>query len=382
MTNTSSEEIRPRVLLVDDTPENLDILRKALDREGYEISIVSSGELALEVVPKFKPDLILLDIMMPGMDGYETCRQLKKNPRTSDIPIIFITAKIEADDVVQAFQTGGADYVTKPFQHKEVCARVRTQLELRSLMKQKENLIKDLGEKNERLVELDDLKNRFLGMAAHDLRNPLATIKGFSTLLIDADDSFPKEEQEDFLKTIKSVSEHMLTLVNDLLDYSVIESGNLNIEKELGSMKDLVIERIRVNQFLAEPKGISIQKSLCDLPEFEFDRNRIIQVLDNLIGNAVKFSPKGSTVHVSARLQEGQVRVTVKDEGPGISVEDQKLLFEGFQKLSARPTGGEKSTGLGLAIVKKMTEAHGGTLSVDSRLGEGSEFSFTLPMST
>ncbi|GJL78899.1 MAG: hypothetical protein NPINA01_18880 [Nitrospinaceae bacterium] len=367
-----------KVLIVDDTPANIDVLRKTLEPEGYELSVATSGESALKIASHFKPDLILLDIMMPGIDGYETCRRLKRDAGNKDIVVIFISAKNETKDVVKGFSMGAVDYINKPFHHEEVCARVRTHINLRSLTELREKLFSKLENNVNRLTELGELKNKFLGMAAHDLRNPLVSIRGLSDLLLDKNNQFSDEQVREFITTMHDASQHMLCLVNDLLDTSVIESGKLSLSLKKCSLHGLIEKVVRANRRLAEKKQMEIQLSLADLPDLYLDPNRITQVLENLISNAVKFSSPGSNIFVSIESANEDVKVSVRDEGPGISEEDQKKLFKGFQKLSARPTGGESSTGLGLAIVKKMVEAHGGTLDVESRLGVGSTFSFTI----
>jgi len=372
MQNESIPVAGTKILIVDDTPANLDVLRKTLELEGYHISMARSGEIALQIAPNFKPDLILLDVMMPGLDGYETCQQLKANADTKNIPVIFITAKNDVNDIVQGFDVGGVDYISKPFKQKEVLARVQTQIKLRYL-------IQCVETKNKELTELDDLRKKFLGMAAHDLRTPLASIGGFSQLLIQGSAINSDADREDFLSRISKLSNHMLALINDLLDYSVIESGKLTIEKNKASLKDLTLDRIGVHEHIPENKKIKINSTLAELQDFEFDAERVTQVIDNLMSNAIKYSPPELNIYVTLDDHGEAAKFSVRDEGPGISPEDQKKMFNGFEKLKPRPTAGEKSTGLGLTIVKKMVEAHQGSLMVESKPGQGSTFSFTLP---
>ena len=362
-----------KVLLVDDTPANIDVLKKTLQPEGYEISIAPNGKIALSIVGRVMPDLILLDVMMPEMDGFETCRRLKENPATRDIPVIFITAKTETEDIVKGFELGGVDYIAKPFRREEVCARARTHLLLRASGKK-------LEAQNQKLRELDDLKNKFLGMAAHDLRNPLTSIIGFSSVLTSDYEGFSPDEHKQYTGIIESSSKKMLALVNNLLDISVIESGNLRLQIDPNSLAKAIRERMAIFDFHASKKDISLHASLEEIQDFPFDKDQICQVLDNLIGNAIKFSPKGSKVHVSLGKEGNGATVRVQDEGPGLSEEDRTKLFGTFQKLSAKPTGGEKSTGLGLAIAKKIVEAHGGAIGTENPSGPGTLFRFSLPM--
>jgi len=231
-----------------------------------------------------------------------------------------------------------------------------------------------------KLVELNQLKNKFLGMAAHDLRNPLTSIRGFSEILLSEATGQLTDEQKDFLTIINSASNEMLHIVNDLLDVSVIESGKIDLNLKLYSARKLLEERIRLRQITAEKKQIKIDAAYDDVPDFCFDTNRIAQVIDNLLSNAIKFSPIGASVIVSLKQVDDKLQIAIGDKGPGISPDDQKKLFGTFQKLSAQPTAGEKSTGLGLAIVKKIVEAHGGEVWAESEPGSGSIFKFNIPM--
>ena len=276
--------------------------------------------------------------------------------------------------VEQIMQSHSSELIKELLEHR--AAKKDDQIKNKLLKELVSNY--SLAEKN--LFELNQLKNKFLGMAAHDLRNPLTSIRGFSEILFNEELGPVTEEQKEFLKIINTTSDEMLTLLNDLLDISVIESGKLDIRLKRGSLKKLLEDRIKINKVIADKKNITIQSKLADTPDIQFDPNRIIQVFDNLASNAIKFSPRDSNIYITLSKKDKMLRVSVKDEGPGISEEDQSRLFGEFQRLSAQPTGGEKSTGLGLAIVKKVIEAHNGTLEVESEPGEGATFSFKLPM--
>ncbi len=240
-------------------------------------------------------------------------------------------------------------------------------------------LIMDYSDAERKLKELNQLKNKFLGIAAHDLRNPLTSIGGFSEFLLEDRENLTGDQVE-MISIIREAARNMLSLVNDLLDVSVIESGRLDLQRSRGPVRDVVQERVTICSMSAQKKNISIDTDIRNEPEAAFDHNRIAQVIDNLIGNAIKFSPPDSKITVSLESDGESVMIGVRDQGPGISEEDRKKLFGEFQRLSAQPTGGEKSTGLGLAIVKKIVDAHGGDIWVYSEPGKGSTFSFTIPM--
>lgn len=239
-------------------------------------------------------------------------------------------------------------------------------------------LIMKYVESERKLRDLNQLKNKFLGMAAHDLRNPLGSIRGFSELLLEG--GVDEEDAKEFLRIINTTSNDMLNLLNDLLDISQIESGKFDLRLDPVDISELVESRVALARIMAAKKNIAIdlnaEKGLICL----MDKERIGQVTDNLISNAVKYSPEKTTVCVDTVKEGGMARVTVRDEGPGINEDERHKLFGEFQKLSARPTGGEKSSGLGLAIAKKIVEAHKGEIGVESNDVRGSAFYFKIPV--
>lgn len=234
-----------------------------------------------------------------------------------------------------------------------------------------------VAERTKELQELNELKNRFLGMAAHDLRNPITSIRGMSQMIMQLD--LGEDKEREFLTTITTVSSQMLTLLNDLLDISAIESGKFDLKRESGDLSELLLSRVQLMQLNAEPKGIRITTDLAEVGGVRFDHARITQVVDNLLGNAVKFSPPGAVIETAIQIDPATVGIVVRDRGPGIPPDELDRLFAPFEKLSALPTGGEKSTGLGLAIVKRIVDAHDGQIDVQSTLGEGSTFTVSLP---
>ena len=241
------------------------------------------------------------------------------------------------------------------------------------------NLVLKYADAENKLSELNQLKNKFLGMAAHDLRNPLSSMRGFSEIMLSGLTGDLNNEQKEYLTIMFGTSNQMLLLVNDLLDVSVIESGKLDLNLQKVSIKKIIEDRLRLLAHLSQQKNITVHMFSQEIPEVNVDINKICQVIDNLITNAVKFSPPGVSVYISAEVKKGKVEISVKDEGPGISDDDREKLFGAFQKLSARPTGGEKSTGLGLSIVKKILDAHHGSINVKSLDGKGATFTFALP---
>jgi len=239
------------------------------------------------------------------------------------------------------------------------------------------NLKNELEEKNLTLHELIKVKNELLGMASHDLRNPLTSIKGYSEFLLKKGTTLKEETRTDFLKIIHSASRNILGLLNDLLNLSSIESGQLVLNLQPGNLRGLIEERVKLYTHLATEKNIHFNISFQQTTAISFDTPRIGQVLDNLLTNAIKFSPVGSTIGITLESGDGFVRVTVTDEGPSIKNEDLDDLFQPFNKIGSDST--EKGTGLGLAIAKKMVALHGGTLTFKSSKNQGASFSFELP---
>jgi len=356
------------ILVTDDMEDVRNLVRVHLKKiPDYSVLMAADGQEALDLIKNRPPDILLTDWMMPVMDGLELCRQVRRLDSADYIYIILLTAKDKKDEIVTGLEAGADDYIAKPFNKGELLARVNTGARIIRIQRA--------------LLQLNELKNKFLGMAAHDLRNPLVSIRGFSEMLLSKDLGPLTEQQKESIAIINSASQDMLNLVNDLLDVSIIESGRLDLKLKPGSLKDLIEERIKVNEILALKKNMTLQVSPDNVPKFLFDSNRIAQVIDNLIGNALKFSPPGSNIYITLVMQEGKfAKVSVRDEGPGIPSEEQAMLFGEFHRLSTQPTGGEKSTGLGLNIAKKIVETHGGSISVQSRIGRGSTFTFKLPM--
>jgi signal transduction histidine kinase len=364
-----------RILIVDDDRLNLSILASILRPEGYELIEATTGEAALEKYAARRPDLVLMDVMLPGIDGFEACQRLKQQDSHLCAPVIFITAKSESDDVVQGFAAGGVDYLPKPFRAKEVAARVRLHLQNRALLEEQRHLVGQLSSANA-------AKNQLLGMAAHDLRNPLASVRALAGFLQEDSTGPLNADQKDLVGTILEASQSMLALVNELLDTSVLESGAVAIQLQDAALADLLQKEIRLHNINAAGKGTRIELAPGSaLPaRLRFDPAKLRQVVSNLLSNACKFSPPHSVITVRTELTPGGCTIAVEDQGPGIPATEQHKLFQDFGRTSVRPTAGEKSTGLGLAICRRIMEAHGGSISAESRPGHGSVFKFSLPL--
>ncbi len=362
---------KPNILIVDDTPLNLSLLVDILSKDNYQARPVPSGKLALIAVKVIVPDLILLDIMMPDMDGYEVCQALKEDETTKDIPVIFISAIDEISDKIRAFDAGGVDYIVKPIQPQEVLARVKTHLELRSLQIQ-------LQQSNQNLIKLNEEKNIFMGMAAHDLRNPLASIAAISELLLYEDGL--NSDHKELIGDIKSTSDFMLSLLEDLLDVSAIESGKLNLQLEPVNIKKYLERIVSRYRLISKSKNIQIELEIADsIRLINIDPNKFEQILSNLISNAIKFSYDCTIIKVSVARQQDRVLFIIQDRGQGIPASEREKLFKPFSLTSVKSTGGETSTGLGLAITERLVAAHNGEIFIESEVGKGSIFTVSIP---
>jgi signal transduction histidine kinase len=364
------------VLVVDDIARNLQVVGTLLRNAGYAIMPATSGAKALEGVRVQLPDLILLDLMMPEMDGLEVCRRLKADPLTQSIPVIFLTASNEMEHLVKGFEMGAVDYVTKPFNPPELLARVRTHLEL----KHARDTILRYGQE---LSRLNEEKNEFMGIAAHDLRNPLSAIKGYSEMMIEDAQALPHLELEENGRRVLETAARMAEMVQNLLDANRIERGEMQLHLAPADLAAAVAAVIETHRPRAAAKQQTIHwESDAGALLVSADSTVLTQVIENLVSNAVKYSPPGAKIFVRLKSQPQSVRLEVQDEGPGLSAEDQKKLFGKFARLSAKPTGGEHSTGLGLSIVKKMVEAMNGKVWCESELGRGATFIVEFPITS
>jgi len=360
------------ILAVDDTPANLKLLAGMLKEKGYKIRLATSGELALQAVANNPPDLILLDINMPDMNGFEVCEHLKAKENSRDIPVIFISALNETLDKVKAFGVGGVDYITKPFQFEEVEARVKTHLEL-------QHKKKHLQESLEQMRQLERNRDSLVHMIVHDMRTPLFVISGYLELLTGDEARFVSSDQEIF-QTMKAQSDVLIEMSSAILDVSRMEAGQMKLDM---TNEDLLLTLRKVADGLTSLQGNRKLALVCPEPEVPFvcDHTIIARVVQNLVSNALKYTPDGGSIRIMIeRKTEATVVVGVEDTGIGIPEEYLDKIFEKFGQVELREHKKKFSTGLGLTFCKMAVEAHGGKMSVTSKPGEGSCFEFELPI--
>ncbi len=431
-TELTSDQQDTRILIVEDSRTQAVKLQYLLEESGFRVQVAYNGVEALAAIDKNIPTLIISDIVMPEIDGYELCRRIRADKKTQHIPVILLTSLSSLEDVIQALESGADNFVTKPYKaefllsrihhimvnreirkaagaemgieifftnHKYVFASRPTQV-IDLLLSTFESAVQknqELQEANQKLLAMQHeltLKNRelealsiqkdhFLGMAAHDLRNPLGHIATVADILLeDMADKLSKQERE-LLEITKTSSQFMLDLVNDLLDIAKIESGKLRLKLEPTNLITLIEHNVMHNRSLAEKKDITLTFQVDDtVPEMLVDRSKMEQILNNLISNAVKFSFPHTTIAVRVALKDDHVLISVSDQGQGIPANELDRLFQPFERTSVTSTAGERSTGLGLAIVKKIVEGHQGKIWVESKVSEGSTFYVSLPVQT
>jgi two-component system sensor histidine kinase/response regulator len=355
-----------RILVVDDQPANIQIVGAVLGKLGHEIIPAADGATALRRVALRMPDLILLDLLMPEMGGCDVCQQLKANPDWKDIPVIFLSAADDKDLIVRALDAGGVDYITKPFSQAELISRVRTQLALKTA--------------RDRLQQLAEDKDELLGILAHDLKNYLGGIHMSAELMISQIKSLNDPRLMQLSENMLRSSELAMAFVKEFLANAATDHG-YTFKLSTANLTDIAAGAVRQYQEPARQKKIEIHADFpAEAVPVLVDSSALDQVLDNLISNALKFSPPGKVVFVSVRREEQQALCVVRDEGPGFTDEDKSKMFHRYGRLSARPTGGEPSTGLGLSIVRKLVQGMNGELLCDSIPGNGAAFTIRLPL--
>jgi len=371
----SDEAISGTILVVDDNDDGREALVELLQMEGFDTLSASDGESALLIIATEQPDLALLDVMLPDMNGLKVLQEIRADPATRELPVILVTVLDQPDDIVYGLELGANDYLVKPIQPEILVARARTQLKLSRLQEQRRA---DL----EHMRQMDAIKDKFLQIAAHDLKNPIGNVLAGVELLSMTDPAITAQipDFEMIVRVVRNAATLMQSIVSDFLDHDALRSGNLILDRQSVAVNALVEAAIVQFKVAAEKKQITLRAALDPAAgKINADSARLMQVASNLIGNAIKFSQSGSETVIRTRAAGDRVRVEVVDQGPGIVPEEIPQLFMEFARLRNQPTGGEKSSGLGLAIARQLVEMHGGEIGADSAPGQGSTFWFEIP---
>jgi Signal transduction histidine kinase len=359
------------ILIVDDNPVNLQVLTSMLKQSGWRPRPVTSGQLGLQAARNEPPDLVLLDVNMPEMNGYEVCEQLKADTRLASIPVIFVSALGETMDKVRGFAVGGVDYITKPFQLDEVKARVTTHLELRRQRR-------ELQASYDKLREGERLRDSLVHMIVHDLRSPLTAISAYLQLFgQEAKEKLGAETQEDIASAMHA-TRNMVRMINEILDVSKMEAQMMKLDLRECDLVQVVEQILDDLKSLVGARHLAFERPAAPARVLA-DQEIVSRIVQNFLANALRFAPADGEIRVGIVAETEHVRIFVADTGPGIPPDFRESIFDKFVQLDGSALPRNRSTGLGLAFCKMAVEAHGGRIGVDSEMGKGSNFWFTLP---
>jgi two-component system, sensor histidine kinase and response regulator len=369
----NSELQESKILLIDDSIQNLKLLGNMLREKKYQIALAKNGIEGLKLVQKLMPDLILLDIMMPELDGFEVCKKIKEDVQTQDIPVIFLTAKTSNEDLVKGFQIGGVDYITKPFNKEELFMRIKTHLDLKKAHDK-------ISLQAKTLEELNATKDKMFSVISHDLRAPLGGIKSMLDLIYEGHSNH-KSISPKSLDSLKNAADQTYNLLENLLYWSRSQRGNLVNNPEQTNLYDLIVENIELLKSMARNKDIEIVNNVDEDVTAFADRNMIKTVIRNLIINAIKFTDAKGSITINSEEKDDYVKTSITDTGIGIKKSTLEKILNNRDYYTTFGTNREKGSGLGLNLCLDFIERNDGELFIDSEYGKGSTFSFVLPTS-
>jgi len=354
------------ILIVDDNDKNLQLTATLLKEEGFLISLAQNGEAALIQLNELIPDLILLDIMMPGIDGLELCRIIKKNSKLQEVPVIFLTAKTQTEDLAEGFSAGGVDYITKPFNRDELLIRVKNHIELASSRR--------------KIVEMNRTRDKLYSIIAHDIRSPFASITlTLSTIAHGYLDTSSDDFKEIMVNLEKTASETGI-LLDNLLEFTRLQSNSISITPRFLPVYPVLLESIQLIQANADKKKITITTDISESLIAYFDEISIYAVFRNLIFNSIKFTPENGKIYISATVESGFVCIKFTDTGVGMPADVIKKIFLNNEHYTTKGTNSESGSGLGSYIIKDFINKNHGKLEIKSTPGSGTEIRVCLPL--
>jgi len=373
-----------KILIVDDEERNIRLLKAMLLARKYQVFTALNGEEALRMVPEVSPDLILLDVMMPGIDGFEVCRRLKGEEGTKAIPVIMVTALVEKEHKVRAMDCGADDFLNKPVDQTELAVRVKSMLRIKSYHDELFQNYREISEKNEQLHEFQKTKDGLTHMIIHDLQNPLTAISTYTQLLMMGRDA--SEDQKPKMERCMYFCNELDRMIQNLLDINKMEEGKLTLQREATDVVALIDEAS--DHFRLEGEERDISFGFCqngEIPALSIDRGLMKRVVVNLLNNALRHTPKGGKIEISTALSPGQkdLCIAIRDTGVGLPPEHHQKIFDKFAQVRLKSEKGVVgSSGLGLTFCKMVVEAHGGKIWVESEgEGKGCTFHIQLPAS-
>lgn len=365
-----------KILVVDDVMTNVLLLKVLLMREKYQVITANSGMEALSKVEEEKPDLILLDVMMPELSGFEVCERLKENKNTADIPIVFLTALNSTSDIVKGFQVGANDFVSKPFNKEELLIRVEHQISLITAKR-------IISKQNEELQRIISARDKLYSVIAHDLRSPIGSVKMvLNMLLLNIPSEQIGSDLFDLLNTANKTTEEVFSLLDNLLKWTKSQTGSLNVVYQDINIVDTIQGVVQVYMAASELKNIDIIHEMPERVMARCDIDMVKTLIRNFMSNALKFSPQNTTIRVAIdKIDEEFVQVSVQDQGCGIDDEGKKKLLHEDTHYSTFGLNNEEGSGLGLLLCKDFVTKNGGKLWFETEKGKGSTFFFTIPLS-
>ena len=359
-----------RVLVVDDEEKNRRLFRDILEAHGHEVKLAEDGEAALTMAFAESPDAVLLDVMLPGMDGFEVCERLRADTRTGHVPILMVTALQDRASMLTGIRAGANDFLTKPIDPEELRLRVRNAVYAK-------HLYDKVQDDRVRLEALGTLRDNLTDMIVHDMRSPLLVVSTSFDILSGGADRFSPDERR-FHALGEHACREVVDMVNSLLDVSRLEAGEMPLERAQCDIVAIATQAMESVAGLASQKGLTIDL-VGDSATVVVDRDILRRAVVNLLGNAIAFSPEGASIAIGIAETDATVRLTVADRGPGIAPEHHNRIFEKFGQVGSRPGGLRPSSGLGLTFCKLAVEAHGGKIGLESHVGGGSTFWIELP---
>jgi two-component system sensor histidine kinase/response regulator len=375
----TNDELKGVIMVVDDNPGNLALISEYLDRARFQVILEQRSDQAIQQAETHKPDMILLDVVMPKLNGFNLCQRLKANETTKDIPVIFMTALSDKENKIKGFQVGAVDYITKPFQQEEVIARVNTHLTIRKLQQQLEAQNALLAKQVEQLKELNASKDKFISMISHDLQSPFSSLRGLIQFTADNLGKYNKNELENMMDLLGNSTDNLYALIENLLTWSRIQRGVLDHLPQNIDIQDIVAQNTNLLTPTADQKQITLKNLIAAKTLVYADANMVNAILRNLLSNAIKFTKPGGTVTVSARDDGGYIEIAVADTGIGIGPEHLSKLFRIDVRYKRLGTTREKGTGFGLILCKEFIERHGGKIWIESEVDRGTTVKFTVP---